>query len=654
MRALITRITNPAPPLQAELFDEDLARRFLERLNWDVDRAEAVWRRHRGQARRENEAAAAATANTPTSTDAAVDAPTQGASQPAQSAAPPSAQPLAQGGSVPAAPRVEDEELLGLVRSTNVPDSQGEQAHHDGATTFKKLIEEDHSVKISISEAVLLMQLAKWDIKKALADFTNRTDALGRLRTEFDGLRQLVQIDDSIQESKCLQLLTEITRRSDWLSLLVALREAKWNLVKVVIRWFKSGIPVYQKKHLPQGKKQDWGMRVDRWGRRLPQPAEDSIKAAANADFSGWAPDPNSFEDPSSQPSSVPRIWGQEWRDNEALKQNPPDPSTTKRKPRENRGREKGFMVDFIRDQLKAGKGNVSQSELYIEFFHKGRYWFKIFNNNQFIFADEPEDALDLVDDDVDDGDSSSPISQTSQQAASTPVDAPELFDETKQKHVDALNRWRGNSYWSIEQDNVRPQAQKWSQDELNFLYQLMVDLLAQHKQDFPRQSRRELVPLLQIDHATKLRWQRDFNNKFTGVVPPGEQYPRQDREHGAIIQMRKRFVRLATHFRIKLAPAVEDKFTDADKKNVEKWKKERDDMEDADEEVTRAYNEANPTDDPLEGRCNRKPKKQDDSDEQANDGDDGDGDGAGDGDGGDSGGDPNRGGRRRVRRREE
>ena len=641
VRSLRVRITNPAPPIQPALFDAGMARRFLQAANWDVARAEAMYRRYRARVRAERAAANAAAPATTTTTAAAAAAaaaPTNapgpaGAvngpnvlapamnNQPSSSTIRPSFQPppaRPQAGAAPTIGSPDDPDLLSLARNTRLPDSEGETEQRDAAITFHNIIQQDHSVLLSITEAVLLLQLARWDIGQALAAFDTHSGALARLRTEYDGLRDLADVPDYIQESKCLQILTEITRRSDWLSLWNALESADWNLIKVIRLWFKRGIPVYKDQHIPKDKKRgpDWGMRVDRWGRRLPRPDSDSVKPAGKGEhLQGWAPDPPSFEDPTNQRSSIPQIWGQQWRDEQKMRGNPQASQALKTKLRKIKDREKGFMLNFDREPLKKGKGNLSQSEFLLEWFHKGKYWFKIFHKSQFTFADVPDDSDigenddDDDDNDGDDGNVSPPPSQTGQTSPATAAKRkkPVEFDENDASHIGALNRWRGNTFWLGQQETVQPPTQKWSQAELDFLYQLMVDLLADYKRNYPRMSRRELVPLLEIDFATKQQWQRDFNNRFTGTVAPGEQYPRRDREHGAIIQMRKRFVKLATHFRIAITKDLLKKMGDAEKKKLAEYEKERDALEDADEEVTKAYNEANPTDDPLEGRLNRK-----------------------------------------------
>ena len=334
VRALYQRIAHPLPPIQPQVFDHDMARNVLGNTGYDIDRAEFVWRRAAAQLRAETQAQQAPAPPAP-----AVPAPPAPSGPPAPptqsdttanggdnqpSAAPDSSNASEGSGSDNDAEEAErpikqKDELLALLRKSMLPFSSGEQEHRDAALAFREAIKELHSVTLSISETVLLLFLEGWDLGLALAAFTSHDVARRRLRYHFDGLRDLADVEDWIQESKCLQILTEITRRSDWFSLKIALERKNWNLVKTIISWFKKGIPVFKDSQIPREKKvyKDWGRRADRWGKPLEKPSDDST-TPANGDFTGWATDGDDFANANPNPNDgeqpTPHICGQQWR----------------------------------------------------------------------------------------------------------------------------------------------------------------------------------------------------------------------------------------------------------------------------------------------------------------------------------------------------
>lgn len=322
-----------------------MARDFLLRTRYNVDLAERIWRRHSAHMRARRQAAAAAAAPPPplpaaqppvnplANSDAVVNDQTgQAPYGPDRDEGPPTPstgndddqqQPGSgseHGGQDPAPgsdsdeddpepPVAVDPELIAKMESSYLPFSSGDQEPRDAALAFREAIRERESARLSISEAVLLLFLAGGDIGVALTEFTSHSGARRRLRYNFDGLRELQEVEDQIQESKCLQILTEITRRNDWLSLKRELERRKWNMVKTVVRWFKKGIPVFEDADIPRDKPKDWGLRGDRWARKLEKPSEESTNPATS-DLTGWAPDGADFTDPNDDDQPEPRIWG--------------------------------------------------------------------------------------------------------------------------------------------------------------------------------------------------------------------------------------------------------------------------------------------------------------------------------------------------------
>ena len=73
--------------------------------------------------------------------------------------------------------RLRDEDVLKTLRGSILPFSTGERGRRDDAQVFRDAIEELYSVTLSISEAVLLLQLDGWDVGVALAAFSSHAVA---------------------------------------------------------------------------------------------------------------------------------------------------------------------------------------------------------------------------------------------------------------------------------------------------------------------------------------------------------------------------------------------------------------------------------------------------------------------------------------------
>ena len=662
VRALYNRIAHPLPPIEPQVFDQDMARNILGETGYDIDRAEFVWRRHAARIRRERQAPpppapavpAPSAPSAPSGLPAApVQPDTTGNDRVDQPPTTPDSNSESESsgsdGGVEGAERpikLKDE-LLTLLRKSMLPFSSGEQERRDAALALREAIKELHSITLSISEAVLLLQLDGWDLGVALAAFTSHDKARRRLRYHFDGLRDLADVEDEIQESKCLQVLAEITRRSDWLSLKLALERRKWNLVRTIISWFKKGIRVFKDNQIPREKRvyKGWGRRADRWGNPLAKPSDNSIKPA-NSDLSGWAGDGDDFADASTKDEEQPKphIWGQEWRDD--MEEAKKSPKARNRFIREYKGRQPGYLLNFNPKWLTPGA--VAPSDFRLEWFQRGRYWMKIFNKSQFDFG-RPGSPSESSSSSSQSSDSLGPSSGNS---PTPPGQEAVKFDANNADHVAALNRWRTSTRWTAGQFTIHLRAQKWTQDELEKLYQLQSGRLAEYKREYPWVTRRDtLEKYFQMPKPKKNEWELDFNKQFEGAILAGEQFHRHARTIGGMLEHRARFPRLAIHFRIPLNNVYSKKLTDAEKQAIKEYEQQRDDLEAADEQATMDWIEANPTTDgkprPLPppkpvgnqpDRAKNKRKKQPSISPPATGGDNGGQDGGAGGSGGSAG----------------
>ena len=124
-------------------------------------------------------------------------------------------------------------------------------------------------------------------------------------------------------------------------------------------------------------------------------------------------------------------------------------------------------------------------------------------------------------------------------------------FDFNTASHLADLNAWRRQNRSRIEGATLRDAAQSWSTAELDFLYQLTQDWLADLKEKNPTKTRKDLLETSSIQTKTKSDWAAAISQRFTGTMQEGSNIPRRDRNPAAIMTMRGRFPRLFIHFRV-------------------------------------------------------------------------------------------------------
>ena len=595
------------------------------RANWDVDRAERQWRHYATHLRHERQVAQ----QTP--------APSGLAAPPSPPAAPPSqphAGPASPDANSPTStnPINLDPEFLDELRRSPLSFALGEAGVRDAANAFRDAIEEQHSVVLSIGEVICHLHHHKFDFGLALNAFASIRAARRELHLFYDGLRRPQDgVNDSIHKSKCLQVLTEITRRNDWLSLKFALEKAGWNLIKAIIRWFKKGIPVFDQKDISPSKRRTkgWGLRADRWARPIQPPSAEST-VARPGELGEWAADWDDFADAGDSDSPEPLIYGQRWRDD--MKEAAKDEKDRSHFVRKLRGRQEGFLLNFDPRPLRAGF--IAPSAFRIEWFARGRYWVKIFTKDRFDLK-RPERS--------DESDST----EVSGSESSGPEEIPAVeFDPMDTKHIAALNAWRTSTRWLAGQQTLAEKSQRWTEEELKLLYDLMSEEFDKLKKKYPWIPRTELLPL-DLPNDIKKSWEKQFKERFAGRIMPNEQFPRRARKIGGIIQQRTRYPKLAVHFRIRMPQLKEERLTHEEKADIEELERERDFIEAADAQATRDWIDANPENPdfprgrPPKRRAGKRKRKSDtpppaDGSGPGNGGDgDADADGDGNGDGG-------------------
>jgi len=407
-----------------------------------------------------------------------------------------------------------------------------EQERRDAALALRLHLEERTGEKgvMSPAEAVLLLHQHNWDLTQAAISFTTLQHARTGLARTYDQMRTPVQRDIApvaqsitiMQQSERLAELINLTGRSDWYSLRVALQERNWNLVAAVADWYTVGIPPVD---APPSIAPYSGVRMDINLRPLPMPTRQQTRSAARE--GGWAPEPEEFGVPAGEQESS---------------HSDSDPGSSLIK--QNRKRPHGFMINSTRTTAKVGMRN--DQKFLIEYISRGRYWFNRF---------ERQDTFRWPD-----------VNFTEQPHGHHPnPDASKLvdFDWNNQQHLHWLNNWRRQNVQRATGLRSREQAQRWLPEELDFLYALSEELLQEQLRNNPHKTEDQLLPL-KVTMDKKNDWCRRMNQKFAGTMQPGSSQPRRPREPSALMTQRARTRSIVNRFKVKPDEAY---FAKVDKK---------------------------------------------------------------------------------------
>lgn len=412
-----------------------------------------------------------------------------------------------------------------------------EQERRDAVLALRLHFEERLGEKgtISPAEATLLLHQQHWDLTQAARSFGTLQRTRRSLACTYDQMRSILQgpvaeVNQQttlMQQNERLAELINITGRNDWYSLRVCLQQHSWDLVATVSQWFSEGIPPEeaQASVAPHG-----GVRMDVNLRPLPMPTGESTRSASSTE--GWAAEPEAFATEGGE-------HGQSSSEEESalFKQ-------TRKRPH-------GFMVNSTRSTAKKGMRN--DRLFLIEYISRGRYWYNRFERQQTFkwpgvgFTAEAQGH-----------------EQDHHQHQPRPEDKRLVeFDWSNQQHLTWLNNWRRQNIQRATGLQIRARAQRWSPEELQFLYDLSEELLQEKARRFPGKTVGELLPLM-ISKATKEEWAKRMNEKFSGTIQPGSDWPRFDREETALMTQRARTRAIVDRFQLR---ADEDFFAKAARK---------------------------------------------------------------------------------------
>ena len=495
-----------------------------------------------------------------------------------------------------------EEKLINAMRAAAVPYSENiEQERRDAALALRKHLQENKNVKLSCSQAVLLLLLAQWDLGRAAAEFKSLKDASCRLHVHFDHMRSslprrtaMVKGDDQFRQDERLALFNSITERADWWSLCLFLKERDYDLVKAVADWYNSGVPPV--KHPKHG--MGFGIRVDPLLRPRAMPEEASTRPPEHAD-QDWAPELDVFA-----------TEGICKRYKLKIVERPP------------RKRVFGSIINEHFDTVQPGEAN---DLLYLmEYFSKQTYRKNRFKNKKYNWDElkgrsgdatnvestvAPEDIHEgtaieqtegIVEEAVDPG---SPQHPHNEPPPSAPMGSQLQFDFDLRKHVSDLNSYRRQSAIRITGIRKRGAAQAWVAAESGFLFWLHLQHLCWLMVENVDKAKSKLMPFVVTEFLLQ-EWTDRMNAMFRGTKPKGAKAPRVDRTSGGLNTQRSRSLWITRKFKQKLD---KDKFPEGDpdeewRAGGKKWNDEHGEEDDEDEQQGDAGEDEAGGDDEWEG----------------------------------------------------
>jgi hypothetical protein len=309
--------------------------------------------------------------------------------------------------------------------------------------------------------------------------------------------------------------------RNDWYSVKTVLTQHNWNLIRALTAWFRAGIP--PKAH-PKDKK-GMGRRIDHSLRRLPMPSEEATKPMARKD--------------------AEKVWAKERR--EFMKED--YAGGHKKIPlREVRKRKFGFLINEDRRPIQPVEAR-DLSKFLVEYIKDGKYYNNRMKGEYFTWpelegSDEAKGSDASSDSDSSPSDTEEPPKKKVKLTRTKRKDgldysSPVPFDFGNKTHIAQLNQWRPENMSRVTGILLRPGAQKWTEEELDYLYDLHMELL-QNKMEETGKGEDELLPMT-VPNSRLKEWAKRLSQKFNGRVMREGEEPRHDRQPAAINTQRVR-----------------------------------------------------------------------------------------------------------------
>lgn len=285
-----------------------------------------------------------------------------------------------------------------------------------------------------------------------------------------------------------------------------------WNLIVAIVRWFTVGIPPRRHRNDRIGARTEgFGRRKDHKGALRPMPTKKECKPdLLDDDLKGWASEPDEF------------IKG-----GKNIKPRRPQPKG------KNLDRKQGFLLDH--DTGTMLKGTSKPTKFSLEYIQKGKWHQNLFRHSNFVWSDD---------------DDSDNTSKPNKRRAKKSAGKFGTFDWDDQDHIEILNNWRRQARVRATFENNREPSQRFSQEELDFLYQLSKELWEDLKQRHPDYDPEDLLPF-NVSGEVKKDWTERFNKRFEGRVIPPNTKPIRHRNTNALMTQRHRYKKLQEDFKL-------------------------------------------------------------------------------------------------------
>ncbi|ETN46022.1 uncharacterized protein HMPREF1541_00205 [Cyphellophora europaea CBS 101466] len=378
---------------------------------------------------------------------------------------------------------------------------------------------------LSISEAVLLLHLAGWDMHVAREEWRGHDDALNRLHVNFDRMRspegtKVIRKASGEQErqDERLALLIALTGRADWRSLQLFLQseDVQFNVVHAIVIWFRTGIGAARAKR-------DQKTRRDSLQQELPMPSAKST----------FAPVPDNS-------------WRQEAEFFRRV--NDFDPANDNLVPlpplrEDNRGKRPfGFLIEPDRTPLQAGR-YFAEEYFTVDYITGGKYKAVSFSRKEYKWPRLDDSSTDSED-----------------------KDKPR-YDFSKEDDIKKINAFRRQPFSRATGVLIRKGSQVWFPIENALLHQSLKNAFEKHQQAHGNSAN---APKFGVSDQLIQQLADGLNDAFVGTRPGATAAIRGERTAEAVATQSRRFFPNVEEFGI---PMDSNWFNKKRKVSAEKYK---------------------------------------------------------------------------------
>lgn len=435
----------------------------------------------------------------------------------------------------------------------------------EAVCTFADVVLRRYDILLSRSEAALTLAFASWNLERAVGYYGDTDTTRAALSTFFDRMRMPPSRHDNIEDAQSerdtrLALLLTYTGYPSWYSAQLHLTKHGDDLVKAMAGWVRDGIEPIAHKSDKQLKRGDgYGRRLNFDGQQVALPeAKDTFRRLRGDDDRNWAVEPEAFMSEEKKAtidiSSFQKTSTGSWKF--------PLFGKTKKRVKDKKGadmtRRPGGVIDYDVEPPRAGAPDWTKFRF--EYIHKGRYFNVPWSNNKQLLAERGENRT------VAEGGTRHQDDERT-----------EVFDWNDKEMVEVLRKWRAQKMTRVTQMSLREAGQRLSIEEKRFLKQLVDDAFARHRLQNPDRDDDELKKTFFISSGTKKEWEKKWNARFAGKIVASEFDPRRTRPAVNLYNLAKRWKKLCELYGLTFE--VHGNPTDT---NEEQWPWEVEENEDA------------------------------------------------------------------------